>query len=67
MMEQDRPFFLLRLEYRGDELISAKLEGKELLCNKTVSGHILADVSGRGLCYRKSLNNLWKNWVGKDL
>jgi 8-oxo-dGTP diphosphatase len=31
LMTEGRPFFLLRLEYRGDELISAKLEGRELL------------------------------------
>jgi hypothetical protein len=30
-MTEGRPFFLLRLEYQGDELISAKLEGRELL------------------------------------
>ncbi len=31
LMLEGQPFFLLRLEYRGDELVSAKLEGKELL------------------------------------
>lgn len=33
LMIEEYPFFLLRLEYRGDDLISAKLEGKELLGN----------------------------------
>ena len=31
LMLEGQLFFLLRLEYRGDELVSAKLEGKELL------------------------------------
>lgn len=31
LMLEGQPFFLLRLEYRGDDLVSAKLEGKELL------------------------------------
>ena len=31
LMREERPFFLLRLEYSGDDLISAKLEGEEML------------------------------------
>lgn len=31
LINEDRPFFLLRLEYRGEKLISAVLDGKELL------------------------------------
>lgn len=31
LMREEHPFFLLRLEYEGDTLISAKLEGEEII------------------------------------
>ena len=30
LMREEHPFFLLRLEYQGDELISAKLDGAQM-------------------------------------
>lgn len=34
LLSEDSPFFLMKLDYRGDSLVSAKLNGKELYLEK---------------------------------
>ena len=33
LLETDRPFFSLKLQYRGDDLVYAALNGEELICH----------------------------------